>query len=59
MAGMGFMGAGQNANLGMQGVGNQQQWLMNMLNQGWRGPTGQSGSGSQTSFGGQAGFKFP
>ncbi len=51
LAGMGYAGAGQNANLGMQGVGNQQQWLLNMLRQGWLGPTGSSGSGAQTSLG--------
>lgn len=59
MAGMGYAGANQNANLGMQGVGNQPQWLMNMLKQGFVMPTGQSSSGAQTSFGGQFGFKFP
>lgn len=48
MAGMGFAGAGANANLGMGGVGNPNQWLMNMLNQGYHGPMGQSGSGTTT-----------
>ena len=46
-AGMGFQGAGSNANLGMGGVGNQQQWLMNQLRGGFVMPTGQQYNGSQ------------
>ncbi|MDE2022307.1 MAG: hypothetical protein KGI71_05360 [Patescibacteria group bacterium] len=56
LAGMGYMGAGQNANLGMQGVGNNAQWLMNMLRQGYLGPTGTSYSGSSWGTNAQAGF---
>lgn len=41
----GFQGAGANANLGMGGVGNPGQWLMNMLNQGFR-QTGSTTTGS-------------
>ena len=51
----------QNANLGMGGVGNAQQWLANMLNQGYRGPTG-STSGGATWKGGletEGGFHIP
>jgi hypothetical protein len=54
MAQMGAYGAGQNANLGMGGVGNQQQWLMNMLNQGYRGPYGGAQNGSGYSMSGSA-----
>lgn len=46
LAGMGANGAAANANLGMGGVGNPQQWLMQMLNQGYKGPMGQSSSGA-------------
>jgi len=42
LATLGYAGAGQNANLGLGGVGNAQQWLMNMLNQGYKGPMGQT-----------------
>lgn len=44
----GFAGAGANANLGMGGVGNPYQWLMNMLNQGYKGPMGSSYTGHDT-----------
>lgn len=59
MAGMGFAGAGANANLGMGGVGSPQQWLLQMLNQGFRGPTGQTSSGATagTQFGTTVGTK--
>lgn len=40
MAQMGFAGSQANANLGMGGVGNPMQWLMQMLNQGYKGPMG-------------------
>lgn len=47
LAGMGFAGAGANANLGMGGVGNPQQWMMQMMKQGYLGNYGgaQNGSG--------------
>lgn len=54
MAGMGAAGAGANANLGMGGVGNAQQWLMNMLKQGYMGPMGQTSSGASAGTYGQA-----
>lgn len=44
LAQMGYAGAGANANLGMGGVGNPQQWLMMMLNQAYKGPMGQNTS---------------
>jgi hypothetical protein len=58
LAGMGFAGAQSNANLGMGGVGSPQQWLMQMLSQGFH-PTGQtsSGSSSGTQYGIHAGTK--
>jgi hypothetical protein len=56
MAGMGFQGAGANANLGMGGVGNPQQWLMQMLKQGYMGPMGQSSSGTSAGTSGSVGF---
>ena len=56
LAGLGYAGAGQNANLGMGGVGNAQQWLMNMLNQGYKGPMGQTGQGA--SQGNQSGYNL-
>lgn len=59
LAGMGFAGSQSNANLGMGGVGSPQQWLMNMLNQGWHGPTGTQSSGTQTGVETKAGFKIP
>ena len=45
LAGLGFQSAGANANLGMGGVGNPNQWMMNMLKQGFIMPTGQTASG--------------
>ena len=61
LAGMGFAGAGANANLGMGGVGSPQQWLLNMLNQGFHGPTGTTSSGAQagTQWGYNAALKAP
>lgn len=59
MAGMGFAGAGANANLGMAGVGSPMQWYMNMLNQGYHGPTGTTSSGAQAETQGGFGFKIP
>lgn len=58
-ANLGFAGAGANANLGMGGVGNPQQWMLNMLHQGFIMPTGTNYSGSGTNVGAQAGFKLP
>lgn len=55
----GFYGAGANANLGMGGVGNPSQWLMMMLNQGYKGPMGQSYTGHDTGFNTQASFHIP
>lgn len=51
LAGMGAEGANQNANLGLGGVGNAQQWLMQMLNQGFH-PTGTTSSTSSAGVGG-------
>lgn len=47
LAGYGMAGAGNNANLGMGGVGNPQQWMMEMMKQGYLGNYGgaQHGSG--------------
>lgn len=58
LAGLGFQGAGANANLGFAGVGNPNLWILQMLKQGWTGPTGQMGSGAQsgTSAKGSASF---
>lgn len=44
MARMGFGAAGANANLGFGGVGSPNQWLLQMLNQGFKGPMGSSGT---------------
>lgn len=56
LAGLGFMGSQANAGLGMQGVGNPNQWLMNMMKQGFIMPTGQTGSGGSVTNGSQTGF---
>lgn len=58
LAGYGYAGAGQNANLGMGGVGNPQQWLMQMLQQGYMGPMGGQQHGSGYSMGAQGGYSF-
>lgn len=55
LAGMGFAGAQSNANLGMGGVGNPSQWLMQMLSQGFH-PTGQTSSGASTQIGAKTQF---
>lgn len=47
LASGGYAGAQSNANLGLGGVGNAQQWLLQMLNQGYRGPTGGTSGGSK------------
>lgn len=53
LAGMGFQGAGSNANLGMGGVGSPQQWMLSQLRGGFVMPTGQqyNNSGSNVSGG--------
>lgn len=56
LAGMGFAGAGANANLGMGGVGSPQQWLMEMLKKGYMGPTGSTSSGAATGMEGHTQF---
>jgi hypothetical protein len=56
LAGMGFAGAGANANLGMGGVGNPQQWLLEMLKKGYNGPSGTTSSGAQTGVGAKTSF---
>ena len=58
LAGYGFAGAGENANLGMGGVGNPQQWMMEMLKRGYMGPYGGTTAGSGYQVGGQAGYSF-
>lgn len=61
LAGLGFAGAGQNANLGFGGVGSPDAWMLNMLKQGYMGPLGQqqqSGGSTATTQGG-FGFKVP
>lgn len=55
-AGMGFQGAGANANLGMGGVGNPEQWKLMMQKLGFMGPMGSHSSGVTT--GVQAGAQF-
>lgn len=55
-AAMGFQGAGNNANLGMGGVGNPEQWRLMMQKAGFMGPMGQRTSGATS--GVEAGFKF-
>lgn len=59
-AGYGFQGAGANAGLGMQGVGNFNQWLLGQLRNGFVMPSGgyQQGGGSTSQIGGQLGAKF-
>jgi hypothetical protein len=59
LAQMGYNAAGQNANLGFGGVGSPAQWYAQQLRNGFVMPSGQSSSGSGTSFGGQTGFKLP
>lgn len=49
LAGYGMAGAGANANLGMGGVGNSNQWLMEMLKRGYLGPMGTQSNSSGTS----------
>lgn len=56
MASGGFAGSQANANLGMNGVGNPQQWLMMMLNQAFKGPMGSTSSGTQTGTSGSGAF---
>lgn len=62
-AGFGANASGANAGLGLNGVGSPEQWLLQMLRQGFVMPTGAQSSGTQATtgdtFGGQAGFKFP
>lgn len=58
LAGAGFAGAGANANLGMGGVGSPQQWLLQMLSQGWKGPTGTQGGSSENTYGAKTEGKF-
>lgn len=60
-AGYGFAGAGANAQLGLQGVGNFNQWLLNQLRQGFVMPSGgwQQGGSSTSQVGAQGGFKIP
>jgi len=48
LASGGFAGAGANANLGMGGVGNPQQWLLQMMKMGYLGPQGSSFTGHDT-----------
>lgn len=61
LAGLGFQSAGANANLGLGGVGSPNQWLFQMLRQGFIQPTGGTSGGATTTAGGttQAGFSFP
>lgn len=59
LAGMGFQGAGANANLGMGGVGSPQQWLLQQLKSGFIMPTGSQGNQSGSTIGTQAGFSIP
>jgi hypothetical protein len=54
LAGYGMQGAQMNSNLGFGGVGSPEQWKLNMMNQGWTGPTGQTSSGAQTTAGASA-----
>lgn len=46
LAGYGMQGAGNNANLGMGGVGSPDQWMMQQLKQGYMGPYGGATNGS-------------
>lgn len=55
MAGMGYNAAGQNANLGMGGVGNPDQWMAEMMKRYSMGPLGSQTHGSGYSMGAQAG----
>lgn len=55
---IGMQGADNNANLGMGGVGNQQQWMMEMLKRGYLGPMGGQTNGSGYSVGAQGGYSF-
>lgn len=56
LAQMGYGAAGQNANLGLGGVGSPQQWLMQQLRAGFVMPTGQQSNGSSSMVGAQGGF---
>ncbi len=59
LAGMGFAGAGANANLGMGGIGSPQQWMLQMLKRGFLMPTGSQSNTSGSTLGTQAGFSIP
>lgn len=56
-AGMGFQGAGANANLGMGGVGNPEQWKLMMQKLGFMGPMGQTSGGTRTGITGDVKFE--
>lgn len=61
LAGLGFQGAGLNANLGMGGVGSPAQWYADQLRKGFIMPTGGTSGGAQTTQGGSTsgGFHIP
>ena len=59
LARYGFAGAGANANLGMGGVGSPQQWMLEMMKNGWQGATGSQSSGAKAGVATEAGFKLP
>lgn len=58
LAGMGFGAAGANANLGFGGVGSPDQWMMQMLRQGYIGPQGSSGTSATRTRGYNVGAEF-
>lgn len=55
---MGFAGAGANSQLGFAGVGNPDLWRLQMMRQGFVGPTGQQSSGASAGTQAQAGFSL-
>lgn len=58
LAGMGFAGAGANSQLGFQGVGSPDLYRLNMMKQGFMGPTGQQSSGSAAGTHASTGFNL-
>lgn len=59
MQGMGAQAGAINANLGLGGVGSPEQWRLQMLQQGYAGPTGTTSSGAKAHVETSAGFKLP
>lgn len=56
---LGYAGAGANAQLGFAGVGSPDLYRMQMMKQGFMGPTGQQSNGAQAETSGGFGFSIP